>query len=150
MNKLREAEASSAADKDSISTKLSRLQLQLDGAQTKLKESERLADDLQRTNADLSRQLERWQTLEGKEEEAANVERKQRVALEREVRALKEKIEEEAETAREESERLQNKYQKLKSTVEEWKVGDICDSVVTLADHSEGTFRLLRKGSRPS
>ena len=148
MNKLRETEASSAAEKDTLSNKLSRLQLQLDGAQTKLKESERLADDLQRTNADLSRQLERWQTLEGKEEEAANVERKQRVALERELRALKDKMAEEAETAREETERLQSKNQKLKASLEEWKVRTFATIFLTPADHSEATFYILRAGSR--
>lgn len=122
MNKLVEGRANLEAASESIRSKLERTKLQLDGAQTKNSELERLNDELKRTNADLTRQLEKWQSLETKEGEAAETERKQRIALEMELREVKETSEKKAEKAAADLEKAKARVEKVRVTVQEWEV----------------------------
>ena len=122
MNKLVEGRANLEASSESIKSKLERTKLQLDGAQTKNSELERLNDELKRTNTELTRQLEKWQSLETKEGEAAETERKHRIALEMELRDTRETSEKKLEVAAADLEKAKGRVERMKITVQEWEV----------------------------
>ncbi|KAF8968148.1 hypothetical protein BDZ97DRAFT_1727506 [Flammula alnicola] len=92
-NRLVAEHSNMEASAGTLDSKLQRTQLQLEGAQTKMADLERVNDELRRSNTDLTRQLERWQNLETKGGEAAEKQHKQRIALEFELRELKEEYE---------------------------------------------------------
>jgi chromosome segregation ATPase len=117
-----EGRANLEAASEFTKSKLERTQLQLDGAQTKNSELERLNDELKRTNTDLTRQLEKWQSLETKEGEAADTERKQRIALEMELRELTDSSEKKLAKAAAELERANARVERMKVTVQDWEV----------------------------
>jgi chromosome segregation ATPase len=122
LNKLVEDRANLEASSESIKSKLERTKLQLDGAQTKTVDLERLNDELKRTNTELTRQLEKWQSLETKEGEAADTERKQRIALEMELRDVSETYEKMFAKTTADVERANARVEKMKSTVRDWEV----------------------------
>ena len=122
LNKLVEGRANLEASSESIKSKLERTKLQLDGAQTKNVDLERSNDELKRTNSELTRQLEKWQNLETKEGEAADTERKQRIALEMELREVTESFEKKLAKALADVERANSRVEKIKGTVKEWEV----------------------------
>ena len=117
-----EGRANLEASSESIKSKLERTKLQLDGAQTKNSELERLNDELKRTNTELTRQLEKWQSLETKEGEAADTERKQRIALEMELRESTETSEKKLAKAAADLEKANGRVERMKVTVQEWEV----------------------------
>ena len=125
MNKLVEGRANLEASSESIKSKLERTKLQLDGAQTKTLDLERLNDELKRTNTELTRQLEKWQSLETKEGEVADTERKQRIALEMELREVTETFEKKLAKAAADVERANARVEKVKGTVRDWEVSII-------------------------
>lgn len=102
------------AAEGTLDSKRQRAELQLQGAQTKILEFERLNDELRRTNADLTHQLERWQTLDTKGGEAAEKEHQKRVALEFELQELKETHENQLEEYANLVEKLKNRHEKMK------------------------------------
>lgn len=122
VHKLVEDRANLEASSESIKSKLERTKLQLDGAQTKTVDLERLNDELKRTNTELTRQLEKWQSLETKEGEAAETERKQRIALEMELREVTETFEKRLAKAAADVERANARVEKMKGTVHDWEV----------------------------
>ena len=124
MNKLVEGRANLEASSESIKSKLERTKLQFDGAQTKNLDLERLNDELKRTNTELTRQLEKWQRLETKEGEAADTERKQRIALELELREVTESFEKKLAKSAADVERANARVEKIKGTVKEWEVSN--------------------------
>ena len=83
---------------------------------------ERSNDELKRTNAELTRQLEKWQSLETKEGEAADTERKQRIALEMELREVTETFEKRLAKVTSDAERANARVEKIKGTVRDWEV----------------------------
>ena len=83
---------------------------------------ERLNDELKRTNSELTRQLEKWQSLETKEGEAADTERKQRIALEMELREVTETFEKKLAKGAADVERANTRVEKMKGTVKDWEV----------------------------
>lgn len=117
-----EGRANLEASSESIKSKLERTKLQLDGAQSKNLDLERSNDELKRTNTELTRQLEKWQSLETKEGEAADTERKQRIALEMELREAAETFEKKLAKAADDVERANARVEKIKGTVKEWEV----------------------------
>ena len=117
-----EGRANLEASSESIKSKLERTKLQLDGAQSKNLDLERSNDELKRTNTELARQLEKWQSLETKEGEAADTERKQRIALEMELREAAETFEKKLAKAADDVERANARVEKIKGTVKEWEV----------------------------
>ena len=117
-----EGRANLEASSESIKSKLERTKLQLDGAQSKNLDLERSNDELKRTNTELTRQLEKWQSLETKEGEAADTERKQRIALEMELREATETFEKKLAKAADDVERANARVEKIKGTVKEWEV----------------------------
>ena len=122
MNKLVEGRANLEASSESIKSKLERTKLQLDGAQSKNLDLERSSDELKRTNSDLTRQLEKWQSLETKKGEAADTERKQRIVLEIKLREVTEFFEKKLAKAAADVERANARVEKIKGTVKEWEV----------------------------
>ena len=124
MNKLVEGRANLEASSESIKSKLERTKLQFDGAQTKNLDLERLNDELKRTNTELTRQLDKWQSLETKEGEAADTERKQRIALELELREVTESFEKKLAKSAADMERANARVEKIKGTVKEWEVSN--------------------------
>ncbi|KAJ7707707.1 hypothetical protein B0H17DRAFT_528620 [Mycena rosella] len=90
---LRESYSRLQVSAESAKTKLERVTLQFDGAQTTNAELERKNDELKRANADIKRQLDRWQNLETKGGEEVETLRKQRIDLEVDVKALEGRLE---------------------------------------------------------
>lgn len=124
LTKLRETHATLQGSSESMKSKLERVKLQFEGSQTKNTEVQRANDDLKRANADLIRQLEKWQNLETKEGEVADSERKKRLALELEVKGLKEdlaKNDEEKEKLEADLSKEKRRVERMKSTVQEWQ-----------------------------
>lgn len=100
-----------------MSSKLERATLQFEGAQTKCADLEHKNDELKRTNADVHRQLEKWQDLETKGGAEVDVQRKKRMELEVQIKDLEtqlEKAKEEKETTGVKDKR---KIEKLKATL---------------------------------
>ncbi|CAA7267008.1 unnamed protein product [Cyclocybe aegerita] len=116
-NKLLEKHANLEGQIATSGPTLERTKLQLEGTQHKATELERTVDELKRTNADLTRQLERWQSLDLKEGTAAENQRKERLALEAENTELKEELERK-EAQLEKSER---RVEKMKTTTHNWE-----------------------------
>jgi len=83
-------------------------------------------DDLKRTNADITRQLEKWQSLDTKEGAEAENERRKRVALEQELRALKEEFAKREQKLTEQLEREKKRVEKMKATTSSWGVRARC------------------------
>ena len=106
------------AKNGTLESQLTRVQLQLEGSHTKMKELERTNDDLRRTIADQTRQIERWQNLETKGGEEAEKHHKEKVELEFKVRELEEALEEQ----RKETEAEKRRTQKVKDVMENWQV----------------------------
>lgn len=103
-------------------SKLQRAELQFQGAQTKISDLERLNDELRRSNADLTHQLERWQNLDTKGGEAAEKEHQKRVALEFELQELKETHESQLEEHVNLVEKFKNRYEKVKEKAATFEV----------------------------
>lgn len=115
MNKLREENATLQATLESTLTKLERATLQYDGAQSKNAELEHTNDALRRTNADITRQLDKWQNLETKGGAEADTQRKKRIELEMTVKSLEDELEKQQEIAK-------GRVERLKDAVHQWKV----------------------------
>ncbi|KAJ7475850.1 hypothetical protein FB451DRAFT_1173829 [Mycena latifolia] len=90
---LRESYGRLQVSAESAKTKLERMTLQFEGAQTTSAELERKNDELKRANIDIKRQLDRWQNLETKGGEEVETLRKQRIDLEVNVKALEGRLE---------------------------------------------------------
>lgn len=102
-------------------SKLERTTLQLEGAQTRIEELERINDELKRTNADIQRQLNKWQSLETKGGAEVESLRKAKVELEVQVRALEGQLEKRAEEEVRLKEREKTRVSKLKESMAQWQ-----------------------------
>jgi predicted nucleic acid-binding Zn-ribbon protein len=119
---LHKALAEQQAAAQSNAAKLERSTLQLDGERTKNAELQRHYDELRRTNQDLSRQLDKWQSLETKGGEEVEALRKQKVDLEIQLQALQNQLKKREEDHARHLEREKQKIQKLKANVDHWSV----------------------------
>ncbi|KAJ7494736.1 hypothetical protein B0H11DRAFT_2003165 [Mycena galericulata] len=115
--KLRESHGRLQVRAESSETKLERVTLQLDGAQTTNAELERQNDELKRANVDLKRQLDRWQNLETKGGEEVEALRKQRIDLEVSVKGLETRLEKKEIDLQKEK----GKVAKYKKSIEEFE-----------------------------
>ncbi|KAF7312268.1 hypothetical protein MIND_00239800 [Mycena indigotica] len=106
LDKLRESHTRLESAKDSATTKLERLNLQLEGAKTAHKDLERQNDELKRTNDQLKHQLDRWQNLENKGGEETEFLRKKSVDLGVQVKALEQRLEKRDAELKKEKEKL--------------------------------------------
>ena len=102
-----------------LDTKVQRTQLKLEGALNKIADLERANDELKRSNTDLSNQLERWENLETKGGEAKEKEHKKRIALELELKELKEQFEQQEE----ELAKAKRKVEKMRDVAANYEVG---------------------------
>ena len=94
------------------------MQLQLDGTKASLTELQQKYSELERSNADLVRQLEKWRSIENREGAELDTLRKEKIELEVEVDQLQQAAE-----AREA--RFNAKVQKYKTSLNEHVVSRI-------------------------
>lgn len=92
IKRLTKENSSSKASSDTNATKIERLALQLEGAKTTISEFESTNGELKRTNADLRRQLDKWQSLETKGDAEIEDMRKRRMELEVEGKQLEDRV----------------------------------------------------------
>ncbi|KAF9066612.1 hypothetical protein BDP27DRAFT_1330244 [Rhodocollybia butyracea] len=117
LNALHKANTEIHVSSESLTVKLERTQLQLDGERSKNVDLERANADLKRTNEELKRQVAKWQSLESKGDTGAETERAKRVEVEVQLYAIQNQLakrEEENATA-------QKKLDKAKTVVQQWK-----------------------------
>jgi chromosome segregation ATPase len=126
---LREEHAELTATSASTASKLERITLQRDGGQTQITDLERLNDELKRNNAELKRQMDKWQNLETKGGAEVDNLRKRRIELEVQVKEFEGrladagKIEQERDKA---LEKEKKKVEKLKGVIDSWRVRIEC------------------------
>ncbi|KAF5367584.1 hypothetical protein D9758_003712 [Tetrapyrgos nigripes] len=120
ISNLHKVLAEQQAAAQSNAAKLERATLQLDGERTKNAELQRTYDELRRTNQDLSRQLDKWQSLETKGGEEVEALRKQKVDLEIQFQALQNQSKKREEDHARQLEREKQKIEKLKANVDNW------------------------------
>ena len=125
-NTLSEEHAKLEASLATVTAKVERTKLKYDGAHTKNTDLERYNDELKRTNAELQRQLDEWQNLEKKEGNEADIQRKQRVAAETELKRLKDQSEKEKKEAEKRIKKLEEKVEGLDDVIQELKVRNLC------------------------
>ena len=96
--------------------------MQLEGSKATISELEASIGDLKRTNADLKRQMEKWQNLENKSDAEVEEERKRRMELEVEAKQLEDRVaelEEELEGSRGSESKLLEKERKKVAKLKE-------------------------------
>ncbi|KAF8910673.1 hypothetical protein CPB84DRAFT_1672740 [Gymnopilus junonius] len=120
-NKLVADRSNMEAKNGTLDSQLQRVQLQLEGSRTKVTELERGNDELKRTIADQTRQLERWQNLETKGGEAAEKHYKEKVELEFRYQELKEAFEKHQEERQSELDKEKKRAEKLKDAMHNWE-----------------------------
>lgn len=98
------------------------MQLKLEGAVTHNEELERLNSDLRRSNTELQRQLDKWQSLETKGGAEVETLRKQRIDLEVKVKRLETQLKTLAEEKDALIEKEKHRVQKVKANQAEWMV----------------------------
>ena len=118
---LREEHATLEAKVATMDAKLERLKLKYEGEVTKKNDFERSNDELKRTITDLTRQLDEWQSLEKKEGNEAELQRKQRVTTETELKRLKDQYDKEKKAYDKQVGKLTAASEKLQEEVEELK-----------------------------
>jgi chromosome segregation ATPase len=119
---MKETTLKRQASSDSSAAKLERLQLQLDGANTKISELTRANSDLKQSNTEMQRQIEKWESLETKGASELDVLRKQRMDLEIEVVSLRNQVEKKDDEKESVMKKLNTRIERYRETVEEWKV----------------------------
>ncbi|RXW25549.1 hypothetical protein EST38_g310 [Candolleomyces aberdarensis] len=137
-DKLTEELATHQASNSTSNSKLERLKLQLEGAQTKNADLERTNDDLKRTNVQLQRQIDDWQNLEKREGDEVDNERKQRIALSVEVKKLEAQHKADAEA-------YEANLAKERQKVEKWRAAESSDSNEKELQASERQVSKLQK-----
>ncbi|KAH6913113.1 hypothetical protein BKA70DRAFT_713307 [Coprinopsis sp. MPI-PUGE-AT-0042] len=118
---LREEHATLEASVATMSAKLDRLKLKYDNEVTNRTVAERANDELKRTIADLQRQLDDWQHLEKREGNEAELQRKQRVSTETELKRLKDQYDKEKKATEKDVRKLTSDSEKLQEQVDELK-----------------------------
>jgi chromosome segregation ATPase len=122
LSRLREEHARSDASAATLTSKLERTILQLDGAQTQNADLERANEELKRTNGEIQRQLAKWQNLETKGDQEVETLRKRRIELEVQVKELETRAEKNATLSATALEKEHRRVEKLKRGVAEWQV----------------------------
>lgn len=94
LSKVRKEYAALSASRDSSASKLERITLQLDGANSALAEMENANAELKRANTELKRQTDKWQNLETKSGAEVEETRKRKIELEVQVKELQSRVKE--------------------------------------------------------
>ena len=92
--------------------------MQIESLKTKVADVERTAEELRRTNADLQRQVDKWQSFETRGSEESATLRRDKVQLEIRVRELEDRLEKKDEM----TQKLKQKIRDNKEVVESWQV----------------------------
>jgi chromosome segregation ATPase len=124
-SRLREEHAEITAASASAASKLERVTLQRDGAQTEIADLERLNDEFKRNNAELKRQMDKWQNLETKGGVEVETLRKRRIELEVQVKEFEGRLADADKTEQERNKALEKerkKVEKLKGAIDSWRV----------------------------
>ncbi|THH06435.1 hypothetical protein EW145_g4102 [Phellinidium pouzarii] len=111
--KLRGESTTLKASFESSSTKLERTTLQLEGARTHAADLDTTNKELIRTNADLKRQLDKWETLETRGGTEMEEMRKRRIELEVQVRELQERVKEFEKAEKESTKTLEKELKRV-------------------------------------
>ncbi|KAI0091321.1 hypothetical protein BDY19DRAFT_697479 [Irpex rosettiformis] len=125
------------------SVSLERANLQIEGLRSSIAELQDKHNEVERTNVDLLRQLEKWRNLEKRENEEGDNLRKQKVELEVEVKELKDEIEQLRTVTHERDEKYQNRVQKYKDSLKEH--GDAIKERDDELEQKEGEIEELKK-----
>ena len=122
---LRSEHTALLASSGASSVSLERANLQVDGLKSSIAELQDKHRELERTNADLLRQLEKWRNLEKRENEEGDSLRKRKIELEVEVKELKDEVEQLRAVTHERDEKYQNRIQKYKDSLKEHGVREL-------------------------
>lgn len=122
LSQLLQDHATLQTSAESSILKLERVTLQLEGARTKNTELERSIDELKRSNAELQRQLEKWQTLDAKGNGELEAIRKQKIELEVKLSSLQDRSQRQVTEKEKELERMAKRDEKMKDLVQQWQV----------------------------
>lgn len=127
---------------ESDATKVERLNLQFDGAQSTNADLQRQNDELKRANADLKRQMDRWQNLETKGGEEVEALRKRNIDLEVSAKSLEDRL------AKKESElqKEKKKVLKFKENVDEFEVSIY--RLLSICSHAISFLAAVRCGQQ--
>ncbi|KAJ3563417.1 hypothetical protein NP233_g8955 [Leucocoprinus birnbaumii] len=121
VGKLREENARLQTSLSSTSSKLERVTLQLEGAQSSRSELESVNEDLKRKNYDLQRQIDKWQRLEHKGDVELDTLRTRSNELAVEAQELQDQLAREKDAHKKILDREQKRIERLKTTAQEWK-----------------------------
>ena len=122
LSQLRQDHATLQTSTESHMLKLERVTLQFEGARTKNTELERFIDELKRKNAELQRQLEKWQTLDSKGNGELDAIRKQKMELEVKLSSLQDRSQRQVAENERELERMAKRNEKMKDIAQQWQV----------------------------
>ena len=122
LSQLLQDHATLQTSAESSILKLERVTLQLEGARTKNTELERFIDEVKRSNAELQRQLEKWQTLDAKGNGELEAIRKQKIELEVKLSSLQDRSQRQVTEKEKELERMAKRDEKMKDLVQQWQV----------------------------
>lgn len=114
---LRAQYATAQAAHESCASKLERSALQIESLQTKVADVERAAEELRRTNTDLQRQVDKWQSFETRGSEESATLRREKVQLEISVRELESRVEKKEEVVA----KLKQRSRENKDVIEQWQ-----------------------------
>ncbi|ETW83038.1 hypothetical protein HETIRDRAFT_458595 [Heterobasidion irregulare TC 32-1] len=119
VSRMRQNEPVLNAKIATLTTKLDRATLQVETSQSAQDEMARIKTDLETANSNMKSQLDKWQTLENKGGEEAEVMRKQKIELEIKVKTLEGEMGELEQLSEKASEKQSKAVAKLRQSLEE-------------------------------
>ena len=119
---MRQNEPVLSAKIATLTTKLDRATLQVETSQSAQDEMSRIKTDLETANSNMKSQLDKWQTLENKGGEEAEVMRKQKIELEIKVKTIEGEMGELEKLSAKASEKQSKAVAKLRQSLEEHAV----------------------------
>ena len=119
---MRQNEPVLSAKIATLTTKLDRATLQVETSQSAQDEMSRIKTDLETANSNMKSQLDKWQTLENKGGEEAEVMRKQKIELEIKVKTIEGEMGELEKLRAKASEKQSKAVAKLRQSLEEHAV----------------------------
>jgi hypothetical protein len=125
VSKLREENAYLHTSLASTSSKLERINLHLEGAQSSRSEQEGINEDLKRKNYELQRQLDKWQRLENQGDAELELLRKRKSELDVETEELYDKLTKATDDNAKALDKERKRVERLKETALEWQVCNI-------------------------
>lgn len=122
LSEMRSQHTTLLASSSASSVSLERANLQIEGLKSSLSELQDKHTELERTNSDLLRQLEKWRNLDKRENEESDTLRKRKVVLEIELKELKAELEQLTAVTEQREDKYQTRIQKYKDSLKEHAV----------------------------